>query len=217
MKKHQHQLVTILVQLTKLWKMKRLKITMISLVSVFIYLFLILHVWFSVLLVNSPTPMNSTQNENISIAESQHDLELSRIPRPAGQVPDDGAGRAGPGGLHVCLCGKECIRYENFLIDSTHSISHFSSKYGLTKHKESCTRPVMTATSAIVFTCEECKRTFGEKRYLLQHIGSKRCSSRKEILDNTVSFSLALTESPASLSRGQGQVSPMLDCFKKCN
>ena len=119
MKKHQHQLVTILVQLTKLWKMKRLKITMISLVSVFIYLFLILHVWFSVLLVNSPTPMNSTQNENRSIAESQHDLELSRIPRPAGQVPDDGAGRAGPAGLHVCHCGKECIRYENFLIDST--------------------------------------------------------------------------------------------------
>ena len=77
----------------------------------------------------------------------------------------------------------------------------FCSSYGLTKHKESCNRPFLeTSSGNLVFTCPECKRTFGERRYLLQHVGSKKCSTRKEILDRTASLSLALTESASSTS-----------------
>ena len=76
------------------------------------------------------------------------------------------------------------------------------SKYGLTRHKASCTQTAPTSTpGSLVFTCDSCKRTFGERRYLLQHVGSKRCISRKQVLDKTASFTLALTESPGTISR----------------
>ena len=80
---------------------------------------------------------------------------------------------------------------------------HFFSKYGLTKHMEVCTRsaPLSSSQGNLVYTCEVCKRTFGERRYLLQHAGSQICSRRKQVLDRTASFTLALTDTPGTVLR----------------
>ena len=67
---------------------------------------------FPVLIVNCP--INSTQVENISGAESHHNLELSRIPGPADHdirpvqpdleqdVSAEDTAVSDTGGLHVC-------------------------------------------------------------------------------------------------------------------
>ena len=88
-------------------------------------------------------------------------------------------------------------------------LSFYCSQYGLTKHREVCTRPRPLLDSPpinILYTCQDCKQTFTENRYLLQHTGTKRCAKKKAVLDKTTSFSLALSESPASsaasMSRG---------------
>ena len=44
-----------------------------------------------------------------------------------------------------------------------------------------------------------CLRTFNEERYLKQHIGGKKCEQRRAFLEKTSSFTLALSESPASI------------------
>ena len=50
---------------------------------------------------------------------------------------------------------------------------------------------------SLQFRCPACHKTLSEKRYLKQHMGSNKCERRREFLENTGSFSLALTESPA--------------------
>ena len=77
------------------------------------------------------------------------------------------------------------------------------SNYGLTKHIERCDGVGIeqTATRTLQFTCSLCQRSFGEERYLKQHVGGRKCVQRKNLLERTASFTLALTESPASLSR----------------
>ena len=83
------------------------------------------------LLVN--TPVNSTQNENVSNLENHHNLDLSTIPRLSTSNPilEDGQVHpvvenedsqlhtqtaVGKGvaaeGPYVCPCGKSCSRYE---------------------------------------------------------------------------------------------------------
>lgn len=93
----------------------------------------------------------------------------------------------------------------------------FCSQYGLTKHKEVCTRPALNNPAIILFTCRDCTQTFTEKRYLLQHAGSKKCAKKKAVLDKTASFSLALSESPASSSatrsRGPVSLTPTFELF----
>ena len=75
----------------------------------------------------------------------------------------------------------------------------FCSNYGLTKHKKTCTKPAVDASfKTPVFTCEVCHRTFTQRRYLTQHKGGKKCDKRREVLERTSSFTLALTESPSS-------------------
>ena len=70
---------------------------------------------------------------------------------------------------------------------------------GLSRHKEVCTRPSSDTSKSLMFTCGECQRTFGEERYLKQHTGGKKCQQRRQFLERTASFSLALTESPGSV------------------
>ena len=50
----------------------------------------------------------------------------------------------------------------------------------------------------MVFSCPSCNRNFGQKKYLDQHMGGKKCEQRKTFLERTASFTLALTGSPAS-------------------
>ena len=57
--------------------------------------------------------------------------------------------------------------------------------------------PTVLPGPSLQFRCSACQRTFSEKRYLKQHIGTNKCERRREFLENTGSFSLALTESPA--------------------
>ena len=87
------------------------------------------HSFITVLLVN--TPVNSTQNDNVSNPEDHHNLDLSTIPRLSTRNPTlvdgqvhtavenedslqhtgtaDGVAAEGP---HVCPCSKSCSRYE---------------------------------------------------------------------------------------------------------
>lgn len=75
----------------------------------------------------------------------------------------------------------------------------FCSLSGLTRHKDVCDgQPSLVAGKALVFTCTACQRTFNERRYLKQHMGGKKCERRKEFLQKTASFTLALTASPSS-------------------
>ena len=57
--------------------------------------------------------------------------------------------------------------------------------------------PSVLPGPSLQFRCSACHRTFSEKRYLKQHMGTNKCERRSEFLENTGSFSLALTESPA--------------------
>ena len=92
------------------------------------------------------------------------------------------------------------VQGKYFDIEDTHSHDCFvSSVSGLTRHKEVCTRPSSSVSKVMVFTCTACQRTFNEERYPKQHAGGKKCERRREFLEKTSSFSLALTASPASV------------------
>ena len=59
-------------------------------------------------------------------------------------------------------------------------------------------------TSSLSFSCPSCHRKFGQKQYLDQHIGGKKCGQRRNFLERTAcssAFSLALSSSPGSVSR----------------
>ena len=74
----------------------------------------------------------------------------------------------------------------------------YFSLSGLTRHKAVCVgEPGVLPGPSLQFRCSACHRTFSEKRYLKQHMGTNKCERRSEFLENTGSFSLALTESPA--------------------
>lgn len=73
----------------------------------------------------------------------------------------------------------------------------------MTKHREKCSGVGLEAsvTISLQFTCLLCQRSFGEERYLKQHVGGRKCVQRRNLLEKTASFTLALTESPASITR----------------
>ena len=73
------------------------------------------------------------------------------------------------------------------------------SASGLSRHKSNCKGgDPSKSLSRSSIVCPSCNKTFGEKRYLEQHIGGKKCQQRKEFLQKTASFTLALTDSPSS-------------------
>ena len=69
---------------------------------------------------------------------------------------------------------------------------------GLQRHKSSCTGVGPSVDRTVEYSCNDCQRTFGEKRYLTQHIGGRKCQQRKELLTKSTSFTLALTASPST-------------------
>ena len=56
----------------------------------------------------------------------------------------------------------------------------------------------------MMYSCTNCDQKFAETKYLNQHIGGKRCYQRKEYLQKTSSFTLALSASPSSPSNQTG-------------
>ena len=72
----------------------------------------------------------------------------------------------------------------------------YYSLSGLTRHQSSCTAQGNQiqddqAHREMSFSCPTCQKPFSQKRYLTQHLGSKRCVKRKEFLERTASFSIA--------------------------
>ena len=75
------------------------------------------------------------------------------------------------------------------------------SASGLTRHKSSCLGASSSSSSrSLTFTCPSCQKTFGQKRYLDQHLGGKKCEQRRGFLERTAFFTLALTASPGTAS-----------------
>ena len=88
-----------------------------------------------------------------------------------------------------------CCQPESINRYIIHSIFYYSLS-GLTRHQPSCTGQGNQIQDdhthrEMSFACPTCQKPFSQKRYLTQHLGSKRCVKRKEFLERTASFSIA--------------------------
>ena len=91
-----------------------------------------------------------------------------------------------------------------------HNFDHnnlFSSQSGYTRHKASCDADVSAncdRTSQLLFTCNDCGKSFGEKRYLIQHMGSKKCVKRKAYLETSnIALGCSTTDSSGEIKVSQ--------------
>ena len=92
----------------------------------------------------------------------------------------------------------------------------FLSASGLTRHQASCLEPPSELSRSISFSCPSCGRKFGQKRYMEQHIGGKKCEQRKTFIERTTYFTLVLTGSPSSSHSTTRNMSTVSEMVSSC-